>query len=175
MVFTGNTWDSSGVNPEGKARRIYVWTIECITRKHRWGVVWLVCTTAGIQIIVVLLAFIMFSLLPKRDAPPSNCWQQISHTVGCIPANNCQAVNRFVLFTRLDRVLFSIPEMVSRASSDGATPDLSARAVGAGRLLIARSMNNITGPTDTRTGPGYKLNCARRGTVGGARDFSSML
>ena len=51
------------------------------------------------------------------------------------------------------------------------TEDLSARAVGAGRLLIARSMNNITGPTDARTEPGYKLNCTRRGTVGGARDW----
>ena len=49
--------------------------------------VWLVCITAGIQIIIVLLTFTMFSLLPKWDAPPSNFWQWISHTVGCIPAN----------------------------------------------------------------------------------------
>ena len=27
-------------------------------------------------------------------------------------------------------------------------------------------MNNITGSTDTRTEPGYKLNCARQGEVG---------
>ena len=33
------------------------------------------------------------------------------------------------------------------------TADLSARAVGAGRLLIERSMNNNTGPTDARTEP----------------------
>ena len=36
-VFAGNTWDSSGVNPEGKAWGIYIWTVECITHKHRWG------------------------------------------------------------------------------------------------------------------------------------------
>ena len=35
--------------------------------------------------------------------------------------------------------------------------DHSARAVGAGRLLIARSINNITGPTDTRTEPGLLI------------------
>ena len=33
------------------------------------------------------------------------------------------------------------------------TADLSARAVGAGILLIARSMKNNTGPTDARTEP----------------------
>ena len=51
------------------------------------------------------------------------------------------------------------------------TVDLSARVVGAGRLLIARSMNNITGPTDARTEPGYKLNCTWRDMVGGVRDW----
>ena len=41
----GNTRDSSGVIPEGFALGIYIWTVECITCKLRWGVVWLVCTT----------------------------------------------------------------------------------------------------------------------------------
>ena len=31
------------------------------------GVVWLVCTIAGIQIIVVFVAFTMFSFLPKPE------------------------------------------------------------------------------------------------------------
>ena len=33
----GNTRDSSGVNPEGKARAIYIWTVSCITHKYWWG------------------------------------------------------------------------------------------------------------------------------------------
>ena len=36
-MFTGNTRDSSGVNPEGKAWGIYIWTVSCVTRKHWWG------------------------------------------------------------------------------------------------------------------------------------------
>ena len=69
-----------------------------------------------------------------------------------------------MVFVRLDRVLFSC---LKRSVEQVLTADLSARTVGAGRLLIGRSMNNITGPTDTRTEPGYKLNCARQGEVGG--------
>ena len=76
-----------------------------------------------------------------------------------------------MLFAYLDRVLFSHLE---RSVELVLTADLSACAVGTGRLLIARSMNNITGPTDARTEPGYKLNCTRRGMVGGARDLSSV-
>ena len=82
-----------------------------------------------------------------------------------------QAINRFVLFARLDRVLFfylkwSVKQVL--------TADLSAHAVGAGRLLIVRSMNNITGPTVARTEPGYKLNCTGRGMSGGVRDLLSV-
>ena len=69
-----------------------------------------------------------------------------------------QAVDCFVLFVRLDRLLFS---RLKWSVKQVLTADLSARAVGTGRLLIARSMNNITGPTDARTEPGYKLNCTR--------------
>ena len=69
------------------------------------GVVWLVCTTAGIQIIVVLLAFTVFSFTTKLErsaeqlvaADLSYCWLYPSK----------QAVDRFVLFAHLDRVLFS--------------------------------------------------------------------
>ena len=44
-------------------------------------------------------------------------------------------------------------------------------SVGVGRLLITRSiMNNITGRTNTRTEPGYKLNCTRICMVDVARD-----
>ena len=94
-----------------------------------------------------------------------------------------QAINCFMLFAHLDHVLFS---RLKCSVEQVLTADFSARAVGAGRLLIARSMNNITGPTDARTEPGYKLNCIWRvqwvgretlpqGTVGGARDFAHAL
>ena len=45
------------------------------------------CVTAVIQIIM-LFAFTMFNcFLPNRNVLPSNFWQQIPHTVGCIQAN----------------------------------------------------------------------------------------
>ena len=66
-----------------------------------------------------------------------------------------QAIDRFMLFAHLDCVplLSRLKCLVEQVL----TADLSACTVGAGRLLIARSMNNITGPTDARTEPGSKL------------------
>ena len=94
-MFTHNTWDSSGVIPEGKAQGIYTRTGKCITYKHQLGVVWLACTTAGIQIIIALLIFTVFPFLPNWNTPPSNFWQRISHTVGCIPANKPSIAHDF--------------------------------------------------------------------------------
>ena len=124
-MFTDNTRDSSGVNPKGEAWGIYIWTVKCITHKHQWGVVWLVCTTAGIQIIVVLLAFTVISFPTKPEcsteqllaADLSYCW---------LPPCK-QAIDRFMLFARLDRVLFFRRE---RSVEQVLTADLSARAVG---------------------------------------------
>ena len=79
--------------------------------------------------------------------------------VGCIACD--------MLFARLDSVLLSCLEC---SVKEVLMVDLSAHAVGTGRLLIARSMNNITGPTNARTEPGYKLNCTQMGTVGGTRE-----
>ena len=45
------------------------------------------CTTAGIQIIIMPLAFTVFSFLPNWNVLPSTFWQWSSPTVGCIPAN----------------------------------------------------------------------------------------
>ena len=113
------------------------------------------CTTAGIQIIIVLLAFTVFSFAQTGMALPSNFWQRISPTFGCIPANklsiaSCVLRALTALFSRLER---SVEQVLMAA--------LSAHVVGADRLLIVRSMNNITGPTDARIQPGYKLHCAR--------------
>ena len=76
-----------------------------------------------------------------------------------------------MLFAHLDRVLFSHLEC---SVEQAPTANLSASAVGAGRLLIVKSMNNITSPTDVRNEPGYKLNCTQRGMMGGARDLAPM-
>ena len=106
-------------------------------------------------------------LWPNRNAPLSNLWQRISHTVGCIPANKPSIT---LCFLRTLTVFYS-PAWNAQSSKFWQQISL----VGAGRLLIVRSMNNITGPTNTRTEPGYKLNCTRRGLVGGAWDFASVL
>ena len=113
---------------------------------------------------------LLFSLfLPNWNAPPSNLAADLLY---CLLYPSKQAVDRFMLFVHLDHVLFfrlkcSVKQVL--------TANLSTCVVGAGRLLIMRGMNNITGPTDAKTEPGYKLNCTRRGTVGGAKDFPCAL
>ena len=129
-MFTRNTWDSSGVNPEDKAWGIYIWTVECITHKLQWVVVWLACTTAGIQIIIMLVAFTMFSFLPKPECSAEQllaadlpyCWLYPSK----------QAVDRFMVFVCLHCVLFS---WLKRSVKQVLTADLSARTVDAGRSV----------------------------------------
>ena len=83
---------------------------------------------------------VLFSTKPERSAEQllavdlSYCWLYPSK----------QAVDHFMLFAHLDHVLFSrLKCSVDRVL----TADLSAHIVGASRLLIRRSMNNITGPT----------------------------
>ena len=68
------------------ALKIYAWTVLCITCKHLEG------GLTGLYycrhtIIVVLLAFTVFSFLPNWNTLPSNFWQWISRSVGCIPTN----------------------------------------------------------------------------------------
>ena len=113
-MFTRNTRDSSGVNPEDEAREIYTWTAECITRKHRWGMVWLACTTAGILIIVVLFVFTVFSFLPNWNASPSNFWQWISY---CWLYPSKEAVDRFMVFWSWPCSILP-PGTLSRANSN---------------------------------------------------------
>ena len=109
------------------------------------------------QIIIMLVAFTMFSFLPKLERSAVQLLAaDLPHS--CLYLSE-QAVDHFMVFMRLDRVLFS---RLKRSVEQVLTVDLSARTVGAGRFLIGRRMNNITGPTDTRTEPGYKLNCTRQ-------------
>ena len=47
LVFMGNTLDNSDINSSGFALVIYAWTVSCITRKHLWGVVYLLHVCKG--------------------------------------------------------------------------------------------------------------------------------
>ena len=78
-----------------------------------------------------------FLFLPNRNAPPSNLAADLSY---CWLYLSKQAVDHFMLFAHLCRVLFS---GLKCSVKQVLTADLSAYAVGAGRLLITRSMNNI--------------------------------
>ena len=63
------------------------------------------CTTAGIQIIVVLLAFTVFSFLPNQNAGSTEqllAAADLSY-VWLYPSK--QAVDCFMLFAHLDRVV----------------------------------------------------------------------
>ena len=156
-MFTCNTWDSSGVNPEGKARGIYIWTVLCIIYKHRLGVVWLACTTAGIQNIIMLL-FYQTEMLRRATSG--------SRSIIMLVVSQQTSRWSFHAFCAPWPCSILPPGTLSRASSDSRS---SARTVGAGRLLIVLSMNNITGPTNARTEPSCKLNCTQQGEVGGYR------
>ena len=117
------------------------------------------CTIAGIQIIVVLLAFTVFSFLPNRNVPLSTFWQRILLLLVVSWQTSCRLLHAF--HASLDRVLFSF---LKHSVEDVLTVALSVCAVG---LLIARSINNITGPTNARIQLGYKVcTSARQGEAG---------
>ena len=148
-MFTGNTWDSSGVNPEGEAWGICTELLSVLLINTDGG--WLTglyhCRdTKSLLCFSPLLCSLCYQTECSAEqllAPDlSYCWLYPSK----------KAIDRFMLFACLDCVLFS---RLEHQVKQVLTANLSACAVGAGRLLIARSMNNITGPTDTRTEPGY--------------------
>ena len=117
-MFTSNTWDSSSVNSKSKALGIYTWTVKCITCKRQWGVVWMACTctTVGKQIIVVLLAFTVFSFLPKLERSAEQLLAADLSYIWLYPSK--QAVDRYMLFVRLDRVVL-LPGTLSQGRFDG--------------------------------------------------------
>ena len=132
-------------------------------------VVWLACTTTGIQIIVMLFAFTVFSLSTK---PERSAEQLLAADLsyGCIPANSHRSLHAF-----RTPWPYSIlpPEVLSRASSASGSfcPCCWRWQITDHKEyeLYHRSHYNA------RTEPGYKLNCTRRGTVGGVRDFPCAL
>ena len=79
-------------------------------------------------------------------ADPSYCWLYPSK----------QAIDNFMLFAHLYRVLFS---HLKHSVEQVLAVDPSAHIVDAGRLLITTSMNNLKSPTN-----------ATMTAVGGARD-----
>ena len=110
--------------PEG-----YISELSSVLLVNTYGVVWLTCTTAGIQIIIVLFAFTVFSFLQNHELLPSNFWQWILHTLGCSPANKPSITS---CFSHLER---SVEQVLAA--------DPSACTAGTGRLLITTSMNNL--------------------------------
>ena len=104
------------------------------------------CTTAGIQIIIIVLFTFTVSKLELLVADPSYCWLYPSK----------QAIDNFMLFAHLYRVLFS---HLKHSVEQVLAVDPSAHIVDAGRLLITTSMNNLKSPTN-----------ATMTAVGGARD-----
>ena len=100
-MFTGNTQDSSGVNPEDLSELLSVLLVNTNGGWFDW--------------FVPLLAYKLLSCFsplpwslfrPNRNAPPNNFWQQISHTVSCIPANKSSIT---LCFSRALTVFYSPP------------------------------------------------------------------
>ena len=128
--------------------------------------VWLACTTAGIQIVIVLFAFTVFSFLPNWCAPPSNFWQLIPHTVGWISTNKPSITSCFLpAFT----IVYS-PTWNTQSSKfwqQILLPVLFALV----DYWLRRVWIILKVPLTPRSQPGYKINCTRRGSVGGTRDW----
>ena len=74
------------------------------------------CTTVGIEIIVVLLTFTVFSFLPNLEHSAEQLLAADLSYIWLYPSK--QAIDRFMLFARLDRVVH-LPGMLSQGSSDG--------------------------------------------------------
>ena len=120
-MFTCNTWDSSGINPESEARGIYIWTVECITPKHLE-----VCGLTGLYHCRHTNYHCAFRLYHARSlfyqtrmlwaVDPSYCWLY----------PNKQAVDCFMLFACLYHVLFSRLEHSVKKVHEVLTADLSA-------------------------------------------------
>ena len=129
--------------------RIYIWTVECITRKHQWG--WFDHCRLINYHCASRLYRVLFYTKPECSAKQllaadlSYCWLYPSK----------QAVDCFMLFAHLYYVLFSHLE---HSVEQVLTANISARTAGAGRLLIAMSMNNLKSLTNARIQPVYKLN-----------------
>ena len=127
-MFTCNTRDSSSVNSEGKAQGIYtvseLSSVLLINTDEGWLTGLYYCKHTNYH--VSRLDCVLFSRKLECSAKQlvaanlSYCWLYSSK----------QAVDRFMLFTYLDRVLFSHLEC---SVKQVLTVDLSVRAVGAGR------------------------------------------
>ena len=156
----GNTRDSSVVNPEGEARGIYIWTVECITRKHRWG--WF-------DWFVPLQAYKLsscFSSLPCSLCYRNGTFRRVTSGSGSlvlyIPANKPSIAS-----------CFCTPWLCS-ISWNGQSSNFWQQISLPVLLALADYWSQgVWITTQVPLTPGLsQMNCTRRGTVGGARDFS---
>ena len=92
----------------------------------------------------MLFAFTVFSFLPNRNAHGESSASRSLILLWLYPCK--QAADHFMLFARLYRVLFSCLEC---SVEQVLAADPSVHSIGAGRLLIATSMNNFKNPTNT--------------------------
>ena len=83
----------------------------------------------------MLVTFTVFSFLPIPERYAEQLLAADLPYYWLYPSK--QVVDRFMVFVRLDRVLFS---RLKRSVKQVLSMDLSARTVGAGRLLIGRSI-----------------------------------
>ena len=95
-MFTGNTCDSSGINPEGEARGFISELLSVLLVNTDGGLFdWFVPLQAAYKLLSCFSPLLCSLFQPNWNAPPSNFWQRISHTVGCIPANKPSIVSCF--------------------------------------------------------------------------------
>ena len=122
-MFPRNTQDSSGVNPEGKAQRLS--RRELINTNRGW-----------FEWLVPLLAYkLMLCFLPLPHS--------LFYQTGTLRRATSGSGSLILLVVSQQTSHWSLCAFCMPA-------DLSACAVGTGRLLIVRSIYNITGPTNAR-------------------------
>ena len=128
-VFTRNTRDSSDVNPESKTQRLS--QRELVNTNRGW-----------FEWLVPLLAYKLTS-----------CFLPLPYSLFYQTGTLCRATSGSGSL-----ILLVVSQQTSHWSLCAfcMPADLSACAVGTGRLLIARSIYNITVPANARTEPGYK-------------------
>ena len=124
-----------------------IWTI---TRKHQKGWLDWVVPLQAYKLSSCFSPLPCFSFLPKQNAPLSKFWQRIP---------NFLVVSQQTSHWSLHAIRVPLPCSIiplECSVEQVLTADLSACTVGASRLLIMMSMNNLKSPTKARiTQPGY--------------------
>ena len=157
-MFTGNTWDISGINSKGKAKRfISELSNVLLINTDGGGLTGLYYRRQTNYQPLLCSLFSQTGMLLRATSGSRSlilyCWLYPSK----------QAINHFMLFMHLYCVLFSHLECLVEQVL---TVDHSARTAGADRLLIAMTWIILKDQLTPGPQPGYKLNCTRPGAVG---------